>query len=158
MVDRLIEPGERLPALPLQDSVHRRPLRLADDGRFSAAMVVLHGRECAACTEYAATLARGHTDLAGWDCRLWVVVTDHSPDATSAPWPHLEDAVVAAAAAAVLHQHRIPVPGVVMMDPWHEVAAVMAAGTAHAFPPVAELLDWARYLATKCPECEGEAR
>ena len=42
-------------------------------------------------------------------------------------------------------------------DPWGEVRMRHAAGAAHDLPSPAELVDWARFVAMQCPECEGEA-
>ena len=56
-----------------------------------------------------------------------------------------------------------PVPGaprrgVVVADRWGEIYLVARAGSVAELPPVAELLEWLRYVQMQCPECQGEAR
>jgi hypothetical protein len=45
----------------------------------------------------------------------------------------------------------------VVADPWGEVRFRHHGGAAHDLPDPAELVDWARFIAIQCPECEGEA-
>lgn len=122
-----ITPGARLPRLSLSDVLTGGSATLARDGRSSHAILALH-QGCRPCAEYARELARDGAGFADWDCRLL----------------RTEDAGVVT-------------PAVILADPWGEVAAVLGAGPEHAFPSLTELLEWARHLATRCPECEGEA-
>jgi hypothetical protein len=52
----------------------------------------------------------------------------------------------------------VPSPAVVVADRWGEIAAMLPAGEVAALPPVNEVVDWLRFVAHACPECEGEAR
>ena len=47
-------------------------------------------------------------------------------------------------------------PAVLVLDQWGEVKETIAVAR-HEFPERTALVAWARYLATQCPECEGEA-
>jgi hypothetical protein len=47
--------------------------------------------------------------------------------------------------------------GVVIADRWGEIIHVMDGSTA-PLPAAADLLEWARYVQRRCPECEGEAK
>jgi hypothetical protein len=51
-----------------------------------------------------------------------------------------------------------PRPGVVIADRWGEIHLVQDARAVAELPPVDHLVEWLRYIAHKCPECEGEAR
>lgn len=46
---------------------------------------------------------------------------------------------------------------VLVADPWGEVRFRHVAEAAHDLPEPAELVDWARFVAIQCPECEGES-
>jgi hypothetical protein len=43
----------------------------------------------------------------------------------------------------------------VIADEWGEVYSVADAGTGHRFPTPPEIIEWVRFLAIQCPECEG---
>jgi hypothetical protein len=49
-------------------------------------------------------------------------------------------------------------PAALVADQWGEVAYVEAPddGLVTSLPAPEELVSWARYLSTRCPECEGE--
>ena len=40
-------------------------------------------------------------------------------------------------------------------DEWGEVYSVADAGAGHRFPGAPEIIEWVRFLAIQCPECEG---
>jgi hypothetical protein len=122
--------GHRLPPLALRGLSGTGPVSIDCNGRWSAIVLALHAG-CSACAAYAQAVEQQEADIAEWDCRLLAVEGASSPG--------------------------VPVPGVLVADPWCELAAVLDAGAEHAFPEVSELVDWARYLGTTCPECEGEA-
>jgi hypothetical protein len=67
------------------------------------------------------------------------------------PFPILEDRGGRLRAAL-----RVTPPAVVIGDQWGEIYERVEAGDAHRFPEPAELVDWAKVIAVKCPECEGE--
>lgn len=51
----------------------------------------------------------------------------------------------------------LPAPSVVVADRWGEIQhLVEMEASLEGAPEPAELRDWLRYLATRCPECEGE--
>jgi len=52
----------------------------------------------------------------------------------------------------------LPCPGVVVADQWGEIAHVVHSSQVEDLPPPDELIEWVRYLQSKCPECEGEAK
>lgn len=52
----------------------------------------------------------------------------------------------------------VPHPGALVADKWGEVMFVRAASEVADLPPAEELSDWIKYVETRCPECEGEAK
>ena len=48
--------------------------------------------------------------------------------------------------------------GVVVADRWGEVVYVAAGADTPSRHSAAELVEWARHVQQRCPECEGEAR
>ena len=42
-----------------------------------------------------------------------------------------------------------------VVDEWEEVFHVVRIGAHHAFPDPVDLLEWVRFVAIQCPECEG---
>jgi len=49
-------------------------------------------------------------------------------------------------------------PGVLVADRWGEIVYIAAMPDVAELPSPGELLEWASYVQTQCPECEGEAR
>jgi hypothetical protein len=54
-------------------------------------------------------------------------------------------------------QSGVSEPVVMIADQWREIHDRIPIGARHEFPPIGEIASWGRYLATRCPECEGEA-
>lgn len=52
----------------------------------------------------------------------------------------------------------LPSPAVLVADRWGEIVFVESADRVASLPRAADLLDWLRFVAHACPECEGEAR
>jgi hypothetical protein len=52
----------------------------------------------------------------------------------------------------------IPAPGVAVADEWGEIVYVASGSTVAELPSPADLLEWVRYVESRCPECEGEAK
>jgi hypothetical protein len=46
---------------------------------------------------------------------------------------------------------------VVIADQWGEVRMAEAAGPSHRFEAGDEIVQWLRFIAIECPECQGEA-
>lgn len=51
-----------------------------------------------------------------------------------------------------------PCPGVVVADRWGEIAHVVQGTDVDDLPAPDELTEWVRYVQSRCPECEGEAK
>jgi hypothetical protein len=52
----------------------------------------------------------------------------------------------------------LPAPAVVIADRWGEIVGVEAADTVAGLPAAADLVEWLRFVAHACPECEGEVK
>ena len=48
--------------------------------------------------------------------------------------------------------------GVVIADRWGEIIHVVDGSTTTPLPAAADLVEWARYVQRRCPECEGETK
>jgi hypothetical protein len=53
---------------------------------------------------------------------------------------------------------EIPSPAVVVADRWGEVVCIAAKSDVRDLPQVEDVLEWLRYVQTRCPECEGESK
>ena len=61
----------------------------------------------------------------------------------------------------VITQDRVqalPSPAVLVADRWGEVVYLAATSEVRDLPQVEEVLEWVRYVQTRCPECEGESK
>ena len=64
-------------------------------------------------------------------------------------------------ADCVITQDRvqaIPSPAVLVADQWGEVFYIAAKSDIRELPQVEEVLEWLRYVQSRCPECEGESK
>jgi hypothetical protein len=52
----------------------------------------------------------------------------------------------------------LPAPAVLIADRWGEIIAVSCSDRIATLLPIAEILEWLRFVAHACPECEGEAK
>jgi hypothetical protein len=52
----------------------------------------------------------------------------------------------------------LPAPAVIIADRWGEIIAVSCSDRMATLLPIAEILEWLRFVAHACPECEGEAK
>jgi peroxiredoxin len=48
-------------------------------------------------------------------------------------------------------------PAALVVDRWGEILHAVSVADVSQLPSAEELLDWARYVQSRCPECEGEA-
>lgn len=151
--------GERLPHLRLPSAPDgaSEPL-VAPGGRRVPVIVAVDGPECDACRAYLRRLAAADAEMREWDGRVLVVVPGgmeqaaRLADAIHPPFPVLADED-----GRWARWLGTEAPAAVVADPWGEVRFQQVAGAAHDLPEPAELVDWARFIAIQCPECEGEA-
>lgn len=152
--------GERLPDLRLAAAPDGPPVPLVTPGgRQVQVIVAVDGAECAACRAYLRRLAEVAGEIAEWDGRVVAVVPGKADEvARLAEAVHPPFPVLADPERRLADRLRLDGAAVLVADPWGEVRFRHEAGTAHDLPEPAELVDWARFVAIQCPECEGESR
>lgn len=153
--DRIVNARLRLPDLTLPHAVGEATHHLRSRTRQARVLVLVHAAGCTPCGDYLRRLASVHDALRDWDGLVLVV----SPSATTgvgmpdaALFPVLLDPE-SRLSRALSVQH----PATVVADQWGEVHTLHQAGAEHRFPAPSELESTLRFLATRCPECEGEA-
>ncbi|HEX6038641.1 redoxin domain-containing protein [Longimicrobium sp.] len=151
--------GERLPDLQLASAPDGSTMPLvAPGGRQVPVVVVLDDAECDACRAYLRRLAVADEEMRAWDGRVVAVVPGSVEDAARVmeavdpPFPVLADPE-----RTLWQRMRVDDAAVLVADPWGEARFRHEAGAAHDVPEPAELVDWARFMAIQCPECEGES-
>ncbi|HEU4884094.1 MAG TPA: redoxin domain-containing protein [Longimicrobium sp.] len=152
-------PVERLPDLRLPSASGGAPVPLVQPGgRRVPVIVAVHAADCADCRAFAQALAAAEAELREWGAHVVVVVPGEVDEAArfadgaGVPFP-----VVADADRKLWTRMGMEGAAAIVADPWGEVRMRHAAGAAHELPAPAELVDWARFVAIQCPECEGEA-
>lgn len=149
----LKNPSTRIPDLLLASS-DGRALPLIPPRHASVAIIVVHSIRCPECSAYLERLVRETSELGVWDMSVSVICSDAPDGAELQRAGHIR----------VLHdrdgratQALGEEAAVLIVDAWGEVHERIHIGEEHAFPSMADVVAWARYLATRCPECEGEA-
>lgn len=152
-------PGRRLPDLSLPAAPGGATTSLRPRGREGALVIATHGAECQPCRAYLRGLVANHEAIEEWDGRVVVLHPGTLAEAEriredlALPFPVLADAE-----GAVMRQVGLRGGGVTIADQWGEIFFEEAGGEeTHRFPDVQEVVEWLRYLAIQCPECQGEA-
>ena len=134
-------------------------LRRAGDGtqidvrrsRGPHVLLLMHSASCVECLDYLrALLARG-ADWADWRARVSGVVPESSASALERGDASIGDSVL-------IDEARKLADGtarVIAADEWGEIHCSIEVGSEHTFPPIQDMVEWARYIAIQCPECEG---
>ena len=153
-----LQTRERLPDLRLADASGRALPLMPPGGRQVPVVVVMDRAECEACGAFLRRLAEAEPEMRAWDGRVVAVVPGGGDEAARvaesihAPFPVLADPE-----RKLARRMGISGAAVVVADPWGEVRYRHDTGAAHDLPDGAELVDWVRFVAIQCPECEGEA-
>ena len=124
--------------------------------RWSLVVVFLHGFDCEDCVHFLQELEEVQADLTEWDAQIAVVLKRISDNARM---PELAPTIQVLVDAEHMFESaaHVVAPAVLVVDQWRDVRESWEAGESHRFPAVSELVSWARFLATQCPECEGES-
>ena len=145
--------GDRLPDITLRAVPTGDPVRIRPARRRSSLLVLVHGPECGRCDDFIRLLAAEADLLREWDADPVVVLPGPLVAARpTGPFPVLSDPESRLSGSLALRA-----PACVIADQWGEVQLRHEAGEDHSFPPISELVEWARFLAIQCPECQGEA-
>ena len=156
MMRDLKTPNRPLPEIQLPAALGNRPSTLAPRPRWSLVIVLLHGLECDRCLHFLQQLVEVQSDLTEWDGEVAIVLKQTSENARIQEFGS-RMRVLVDAEHTLESATRVIAPAVLLVDQWRDVSESWEAGDAHRFPAVSELVSWARFLATQCPECEGES-
>lgn len=101
-----------------------------------------------------------------WQRRNLLLVTltgddrDHEAAYIAALAAH-DEALQQHETTAVITRDRVdslPPPAVLIADRWGEIVMTDSARDVASLPKADDLVEWARFVAHACPECEGEAK
>ena len=141
--------GEQLPALTF-DAIDGGAGAGLRSGRGPRTVFTPHGYECAACAAYLDTLAGAAPAIRhDWGGRLFVVLPDAALRSFYSPREGVRlllDANGAFATGDV---------ALYVADEWGELYHTTDGSSTHDLPGADELVEWARFVAIQCPECEG---
>ena len=152
---RRVEIGEKLPQIHLPSLAAGFDLPLRPAGRLANVIVTTHA-DCPACVEFVENLVSRIQVIRDWDAQLLVIVEGNGSPSLGNRW--LDNGIrIATDPQQRLGPAGIPTPAVLVADQWGELFVLEHAGTKHAFFSKDEIIDWVRYLAIQCPECQGEA-
>jgi hypothetical protein len=145
---QLTERQRHLPDTDLVSSTGTRE-QLLRHGR-ALLLIVLHDVTCRLCMEFLRSLREVNDELDSWDMDVAVIAPDTAVGETT--FRFFVDAEGSFALAMAIHA-----PAVMVVDRWRDVKELYDVGGNHNFPEADSLIAWGRYLATQCPECEGES-
>jgi hypothetical protein len=145
---QLTDRQRHLPDVDLVSSSGMRE-ELLRHGR-AVLLVVLHDPGCRSCFAFLQSLGEANDELQSWDMDVVVITPEPVPAEKT-----LRCFVDADARFAVAME--INPPAVLVVDQWGDVKELYEVADSHTFPATDALIAWARYLATQCPECEGES-
>lgn len=141
-------PDLRLPAVPGGESTPIRSPR-----REGGVVLLLHAADCSGCLAYLERLAESEESLREWEARVIAI----APDAASIP-ATLPFRVLSDREGRFERISRLAPGSLVIADQWGEVFHVHdGVPGEHAFPGPPEVVEWMRFVAIQCPECQGEA-
>jgi hypothetical protein len=114
-------------------------------------LLLMHSHSCAECLDYLRALLAREADWADWGARVSGIVPG-----TSAPALVRRDTSVTD--SLLIDEARKLADGsarVIAADEWGEIHCSVEVGTEHTFPTIQDMVEWARFIAIQCPECEG---
>jgi hypothetical protein len=152
----LKSPSRPLPDIELPAASGNGSQTLTARPRWSLVIVLLHGLDCESCVHFVQQLDEAHADLTAWDAEVAIVLKQISDNAAIPELAHSTRVLVDAEHTFESAAHVVA-PAVQVVDQWRDVRESWEAGESHHFPAVSGIVSWARFLATQCPECEGES-
>jgi hypothetical protein len=121
-------------------------------GRGPRVVVLLHGPDCDACRAYRRAVGSITPQIADWDGRIFCVQHDNGEIAAGRRGHDDEGTAV----YRDLEGRLAPfAPALLVADEWGEVYEAFPAGAEHKWPSPDEVLEWVRFIAIQCPECEA---
>lgn len=152
-------PAWQLPHLSLPAAPGGATTSIRPRGRDGAVLVAMHGVNCQPCRAYLRGLAESLDAIQEWDGRVLVLQPGTLEEAERVREElSLPFSILADADRAVMQRVGLDGGGIAIADQWGEIFFEEAGGEdVHSFPDVQEVVEWLRYLAIQCPECQGEA-
>lgn len=134
-----------VPSAPAGTAVRLR------SGRGPRVVYAAHSSECDACRQYMRDLSAAQDQFAEWDGRLTFVVAEPLEAAAALRASLGRDVEVLADA-----EHALGLAGgtLLVADEWGEEHFTTTTDAAHALPDAAEVVEWVRFVAMQCEECE----
>ena len=157
-----LQAGDRLPYLLLPSAADGSRQTLYTKSGLSPLVLLLHGVNCSSCRAYAEQLVAAQKALQEWDGQMVMVVADSLANATL--WQaqlHQQGGaclrVLADPEQRAAGMCGMQPPALLIADQWGVLYFVEEAGSGHQFSSPAEVVDWVRFIAIQCPECQAEA-
>lgn len=148
-----------IPDLTLPRGSDGVPTRLRTTGRENTVLILLHSAACRGCIDYLRSLVAAREGLQDWDGRVVAVVPAGVSEAGRVR-EAVEPSFLVLADPDGRCREACGVGGgsIIIADQWGEVFHVYAGEPdSHDFPAPDEVVEWLRFLAIQCPECQGEA-
>ncbi len=156
--ENLTNPGGKLPDVSLPVAGRDFSRRARGSRRRAPALILFDRADCEACWSYVSQLADRREDIEDWAGEVLIVVPESLTAKQLAAYaPPDSFSVLEDPDARLARGLRLDPPAVVIADQWAVVRHAESAGPEHHFLPVEEVVEWLRYIAIECPECEGEA-
>lgn len=147
--------------MKMNEGIRRLPAGGWIDAATGSAVGLRHGRgprvifaadrgDCADCGAYIDRLVSYLGEIQGWGGRAAIVVSD------AARAERLVGSVPAGVQVMIETDEGSGVkpPALLIADEWGEVHFIAEAVADHALPDAQEIVEWVRFIATHCPECE----
>lgn len=121
------------------------------NGRGPLVIVVVDSAECASCASYIAGLRDAFAEATELGARIVVVMpaNDVAPERPAAP-----DGTTVLTSDDTVGVIGVEPPAIGVADEWGELHFTMRATADHDLPRADEVVDWTRFVAIQCPECE----
>jgi hypothetical protein len=141
--------GDRVPSITMTANPGGERFELRPS-RGPRVFVSLHSSDCEECIDYARKIAAVRESVEAWGADLVIVSGDASLSTNSLPAPF--DLTVIEDPDRVICRGRLEV---IVVDEWGEVHFASDGNGAHNPLLPAEVVEWAKFVAIQCPECEG---
>lgn len=150
-----IQPGNRLPRLELIEARDGGTRVLPEVSRDALILLILPAAY-QEWTAYLAAMNRAADAVRQWDARILIVMTGELDVAPEVSRHSAPDLTVLLEADAAVHRRLGIQPGfgaLVIVDRYGQIYDFVQAEREDELPDPAEVEEWAKYLATQCPEC-----
>ena len=141
--------GDRLPSTSLPERSGTRNVGLRPSGG-PRVVVTVHQTDCNACIDYVAEIESVREQLEGWGADILIINPGGVPAGDTAlarvGLPVLEDP------EHVIAHGQLRV---IVTDEWGEVYFASSSEAAHGRIAPGEVVEWVKFIAIQCPECEG---